>query len=140
MATKRLAYTAEFELRAVKMITEQKLSVAEVGRRLGVTQNRVHDGKKAVANTGVDAFPGSGHLTPLDAENRQLLRRRQAARPGARHPRTSRGVRRQPDEVTFAWIGGRKGEWSITLVCRVREVSRPGFYAWRSRGASGVRS
>ena len=72
MATKRLAYTAEFELRAVKMITEQKLSVAEVGRRLGVTQNRVHDGKKAVANTGVDAFPGSGHLTPLDAENRQL--------------------------------------------------------------------
>ena len=72
MARARTTYTAEFKLRAVKMITEQKLSVAEVARRLGVTENRLHDWKKALATKGTDAFPGSGHLTPLEEEIRKL--------------------------------------------------------------------
>ncbi|AWM41707.1 hypothetical protein GobsT_71990 [Gemmata obscuriglobus] len=54
------------------MITEQKLSVAEVARRLGVTENRLHDGKKGVLKKGAEAFPGSGHLTPVEEELRQL--------------------------------------------------------------------
>ena len=41
-------------------------------RRLGVTENRLHDWKKAVAKKGADAFPGSGHLTPIEEENRKL--------------------------------------------------------------------
>jgi transposase len=72
MAGKRKVYAAEFKVRAVKMITEQNLSVAEVAGRLGVSENRLDDGKKAIANKGVDAFPDSGHLTPLEEENRQL--------------------------------------------------------------------
>jgi transposase len=72
MAGQRKVYAAEFELAAVTMITEQKLSVAEVARRLGVTENRLHDWKKAVAEKGAGAFPGSGHLTPLEEENRTL--------------------------------------------------------------------
>ena len=72
MPRPRSTYTAEFKLRAVKMITEQKLAVAEVARRLGVSENRLHDWKKAIARKGADAFPGSGHLTPLEEENRRL--------------------------------------------------------------------
>ena len=72
MAGKRKVYAAEFKLRAVKMITEQKLSVAEVARRLGVSENRLHDWKKAIAKKGADAFPGSGHLTPQEEEIRKL--------------------------------------------------------------------
>ena len=72
MAGSRKVYAPEFKLAAVKMITEQKLSVAEVARRLGVTENRLHDGKKAVLKKGADAFPGSAHLTPLEEENRTL--------------------------------------------------------------------
>ena len=62
MAGTRRVYTPEFKPAAVKMITDQKPSVAEVARRLGVTENRLHDWKKALATRGVDAFPGSGHL------------------------------------------------------------------------------
>ena len=72
MAGKRKVYAPEFKLAAVKMITEQKLSVAEVARRLGVTENRLHDWKKAVLKKGADAFPGSGHLTPAEEELRRL--------------------------------------------------------------------
>ena len=46
--------------------------VAEVARRLGVTENRLHDWKKALATKGIDAFPGSGHLTPQEEEIRTL--------------------------------------------------------------------
>ena len=60
MAGTRKVDAPEFKLAAVKMITDQELSVAEVARRRGVAENRLHDGKKALAQKGADAFPGSG--------------------------------------------------------------------------------
>jgi transposase len=72
MANKRKTYTAEFKLQAVKLITDQNLSVAEVARRLGVAEGRLHEWKKALATKGADAFPGSGHLTPQEEEIRKL--------------------------------------------------------------------
>ena len=72
MAGTRKVYTSEFKLQAVKMITEQKLSVAEVARRLGVSENLLHCWKKAVLKKGADAFPGTAHLTPIEQENLRL--------------------------------------------------------------------
>ena len=71
MAGKRKTCTAEFKLSAVKMVTEQKLSVSRAARRLGVGENLLHTWKKALAKDGANAFPGSGHLTPLEEENRK---------------------------------------------------------------------
>ena len=72
MAGNRTKYTAEFKLQAVQMITDQRLSVAEAARRLGVSESRLHEWKKAVRTSGADAFPGSGHQTPVEEENRRL--------------------------------------------------------------------
>ena len=71
MAGNRTKYTPEFKLQAVNMIADQKLSLAEVARRLGVSESRLHEWKKAVRTKGADAFPGSGHQTPLEEENRR---------------------------------------------------------------------
>ena len=72
MARERTTDTAGFKLQAVKMITEQHLSVTEVARRLGVPAKRLHEWKKVVREYGVGAFPGAGHLTPQEDELRRL--------------------------------------------------------------------
>lgn len=72
MPRARSTYTAEFKLRAVKMITEQKLSVAEAARRLDVSENLLREWRKAFLARGDDAFPGHGNLPPTEEELRRL--------------------------------------------------------------------
>ena len=72
MASERKTYTPEFKLQAVKMITDQHLSVTEVARRLGVPAKRLHEWKKTVLEKGATAFLGAGHLTPVEDELRRL--------------------------------------------------------------------
>jgi transposase len=56
----------------VKMVTDQKLSVAEVARRLDVGENLLREWRKAFLARGGDAFPGHGHPTPAEDELRRL--------------------------------------------------------------------
>ena len=72
MARQRKTYTAEFKLNAVRMVTDQKLSVAEAARRLDVGENLLRTWKKAFDERGDAAFPGHGHPTPADDELRRL--------------------------------------------------------------------
>ena len=72
MARMRTTYTAEFKLAAVKLMTEQHLSVAEVSRRLGVSENCLREWRKVVRVQGAAAFPGHGSPAPADDELRRL--------------------------------------------------------------------
>ena len=72
MARQRKSYTAEFKVNAVRMVTDQKLSVAEAARRLGVNENLLRLWKKAFLGRGTDAFPGHGRLSPADEEVHRL--------------------------------------------------------------------
>jgi transposase len=72
MPRKRSTDTAEFKLQAVRMITDQRLSVAEVARRLDVGENLLRTWKKTSLERGDAAFPGHGHPTPADDELRRL--------------------------------------------------------------------
>lgn len=72
MPRKRTTYTAEFKLAAVKMITEQKLSVAEVARKLDIGENLLRNWKKAFEEQGSNAFPGQGTLSADQQEVHRL--------------------------------------------------------------------
>jgi transposase len=72
MPRPRSTYTAEFKLSAVKMITDQKLSVAEAARRLDVGENLLREWRKAFLSRGDAAFPGHGNPTPADDEVHRL--------------------------------------------------------------------
>ena len=81
MARTRTTDTAEFKLAAVKLVTDQKLSVAEAARRLGVGDNLLRTWKTAFADGGDAAFPGHGRPTPAGDELRRL--RAEVTRPKA---------------------------------------------------------
>ena len=68
----RKTSTREFKLQAVRMMTGQGLSVAEVGRRLGVTEGCPRAWKQAAEEHGEAAFPGQGNPTPAEDELRRL--------------------------------------------------------------------
>ena len=68
----RKTYTREFKLQALRMLTEQGLSVAEVARRLGVTEGSVRAWREAAEAQGAAAFPGHGNPTPAEDELRRL--------------------------------------------------------------------
>ena len=63
MARTRKTYTPEFKFQAVKMVLEQKLSVAEVARWLGVGENRLHTWKKTflIRTKRPRLSPSGGH-------------------------------------------------------------------------------
>jgi len=73
----RKTYTREFELRAVRLMTDDGLSVAEVARRLGVGENCPRVWRGAAREQGAAAFPGPGNLS---AEQELRLLRAEVAR------------------------------------------------------------
>ncbi len=68
----RKTYTREFKLQAIRMMTGQGLSVAEVARRLGVTEGALRTWRAAAQEHGEAAFPGHGNPTPAEDELRRL--------------------------------------------------------------------
>jgi len=45
-----------------------------VARELGISDTSIHQWRKEQAQHGKEAFPGSGHQTALEEENRRLKR------------------------------------------------------------------
>ena len=65
-------YTAEFKREAVQLAQTSGKSIAQVARELGISDTSIHQWRKELAEHGKEAFPGSGHQTPLEEENRRL--------------------------------------------------------------------
>ena len=66
-------YTPEFRQEAVKLVTQEKLSVAEVSRRLELPANTIHNWLRKFKE-GKLGEVGQGYrpLTDLDLENARL--------------------------------------------------------------------
>jgi transposase len=61
MSKTRRTFTPALKIQAVKLVTEQGQSVAEVARDLDLGESMLRSGKQAPAATGVQAFPGHGN-------------------------------------------------------------------------------
>ena len=67
-------YTKEFKVEAVQLLESSQKSQAQIARELGVADSTLSQWRKDLTAHGNDAFPGSGHQTPLEEENRHLKR------------------------------------------------------------------
>jgi transposase len=68
----RRKYDREFNLEAVRLITQGGRSVVEVARDLGIHENLLYKWRRKYLDDTAHAFPGKGHLKPADEEMRRL--------------------------------------------------------------------
>ena len=69
---KRLKYTREFKLEAVRLASRPGYLLGEVAAQLSLHPNLLRDWKRKHEAEGAQAFPGNGNLSPQDEELRRL--------------------------------------------------------------------
>jgi transposase len=74
MAKVQKTYTREFKEEAVRLAQTSGKPIAQIARELGISDSAIHGWRKELAEHGKDAFPGKGHQTELEEENRRLKR------------------------------------------------------------------
>lgn len=74
MAKVQKVSTRDFKEQAVQRAQTSGKPITQGARELGISDTRVHQWRKELAQHGKEAFPGSGHQTPLEEENRRLKR------------------------------------------------------------------
>ena len=79
MATRR-SFSQEFKVEAVRMITDQGLSVNEVARDLDIHPNMLRKWKRQLSTDNDQAFSGNGKLSAEQEELRRLRRENQRLR------------------------------------------------------------
>ena len=72
MAKTRRTFTPEFKAEAVRLVTKQGKSLAEVARDLDLGESMLRSWKQAFATGGDRAFPGKGNPPAHDEELRRL--------------------------------------------------------------------
>ena len=71
-------YTKEFKEQAVRLVTEQGLTLSQAARDLGINDNLISRWKKEFETQGAQAFPGQGQ--PQDVELARLRRENEVLR------------------------------------------------------------
>src|SRR5579875_891151 len=74
MAKVQKTYTREFKEEAVRLAQSSGKAITQVAREPGVSDTSIHQWRKELAQHGKEAFPGSGHQTAREEENRRLKR------------------------------------------------------------------
>ena len=69
---KRTKYSKDFKEQAIRMVLDQGLTRAEVGRKLGIHQCLIGSWVKEFTSKGSESFSGNGKLPPKDEEIRKL--------------------------------------------------------------------
>ena len=74
MAKVQKTYTREFKEEAVRLAQTSGKPITQIARELGISDTSIHQWRKELTEHGSEAFPGSGHQTALEEENRRLKR------------------------------------------------------------------
>jgi len=66
--------TPELKREAVQLAQTSGKSISQGARELGICDTSIHQWRKELAEHSSEAFPGSGHQTAIEEENRRLKR------------------------------------------------------------------
>src|SRR5690348_5177621 len=74
MARQQCTFTPEFQREAVRLAGTSGKGLTQVARDLGIADSTLSHWCQQLREKGTEAFPGSGHQTALEEENRRLRR------------------------------------------------------------------
>lgn len=75
----RKQYDATFKREAVRIADQSNKSDIQIERDLGISHGTLFRWRKELQKDPVNAFPGTGHQTPLEEEVRKLRKERDDA-------------------------------------------------------------
>jgi transposase len=74
MGKSQPTYTKEFKRQAVQLFQSSGKPKTRIARDLDISESALSKWCKEFGEHGEEAFPGKGHQTPLEEENRRLRR------------------------------------------------------------------
>ncbi len=80
MGKSQPVYTKEFKQQAVQLFRTSGKSKTQISRELGISDSALSKWCKEFAEQGEEAFPGKGHQTTIEEENRRLRRENEILR------------------------------------------------------------
>jgi len=80
MQKEQRTFTREFKQEGVQLVRSSNKSQAQIARDLGIADSTLHHWCKEFAESGAQAFPGSGHQTAQEEEVRRLQRELEVTR------------------------------------------------------------
>lgn len=146
---KGTSYNNEFKQNAVRLSMSPGKTVVEVARDLGIAVHTLYEWRRTIKPPGNHspssaAVSAAGSTETLEQENRWLVRELEMSHEEAailkklsRSALHRPSARAAPEEVStsarFEFIEAHRGEFSVTEMCRVLDVTRSGYYAYRTR-------
>jgi transposase len=76
MATVQKTETRACKEEVARLVQASGKAITQVARELGICDPSLHHWRKELAQPCPEAFPGQGHHTTLEEENRRLKRER----------------------------------------------------------------
>ena len=74
MGKSQPTYTKEFKQQAVHLFETSGKTKTQIARDLGISDSALSTWCKEFGERGEEAFPGKGHQTPIEEENKKLRR------------------------------------------------------------------
>jgi transposase len=74
MGKSQPSYTREFKQQAVQLFQTSGKTKTQIARDLGISDSALNKWCKELEEQGQEAFPGKGHQTTIEEENRRLRR------------------------------------------------------------------
>lgn len=128
-------YTAEFKRKAVRLAQTSGKLITHIARELGISGTSIHQWRKELVEHDAEAFPGSGHQSALEEENRRLKRELERVKQ-ERDILKNRGSLCVRAAMKYQFVEEHRDEYPISVLCETLEVSISGYYAWRKRPMS----